>query len=470
MLFSQLTFFVFLAFVLLGHWLTRFSKTANNVFLLLASWVFFAYWSLADFVIFLTIISFTYVLLLGIDRLENGKGRRLLLSLSLFTSLGTLAFFKYREFLSQNILSFLKALGVVYQPPSESIAIPLAISFYTFHLIILAWDVYQDKYRTPSFLTYCLYLSFFPHILAGPIVRGDELLGQIETHPRDRAVDWVGAIYLFCLGMFFKVVVADNISEAIDPYWTAAGLKNLSTLDTWCVILLYSCQIFADFGGYSFMAIGLGKVFGIELPENFNAPYLASSFREFWHRWHITLSRFLRDYLYIAALGGNRCARWRMHLNLIVTMLLGGLWHGPAWTFILWGGIHGCGLVVERVLGFTDKVKKALLPRALWCVTVQLGVLIAWALFRSPDLKFAVRFLKRMFLLNREGVSWTLSPTLAAAMLLIIPVIVHHLWRASNALGQWTQTLVVRGALTGAVIYLICVFFHSPRGFIYFVF
>jgi len=468
MLFSQLTFFVFLAVVLIGHWLTRFSRIANNLFLLAASWAFFAYWSLADFVIFLVIIFFTYPLLAGIDRLSPGKPRRLLLGFSLSTSLTTLAFFKYRHFLGANILYFLKSLGVVYQPPSDSIAIPLAISFYTFHLIILAWDVYQGKYRTPSFLTYCLYLSFFPHILAGPIVRGDELLGQIETHPRDRVVDWVGAIYVFCVGLFFKVVIADNISEAIDPYWTAAGFRNVSTLDTWCVILLYSCQIFADFGGYSFMAIGLGKMFGIELPENFNAPYLATSFREFWHRWHITLSRFLRDYLYIAALGGNRCAKWRMQLNLIVTMLLGGLWHGPAWTFIVWGGIHGCGLAIERWLGFTDKARKSLLSRASWCVAVQLGVIVAWALFRSPDMRFALKFLRRMFLLSQP--SFTLTPTLAAALLLIVPVIVHHFWRASESLGTWTQSLLARGALTGAVIYLICVFFHAPRGFIYFVF
>jgi alginate O-acetyltransferase complex protein AlgI len=233
---------------------------------------------------------------------------------------------------------------------------------------------------------------------------------------------------------------------------------------------LYSCQIFADFGGYSFMAIGLGKVLGFELPENFRAPYLAGSFREFWQRWHISLSSFLRDYLYIGVLGGSRGRWWRTSLNLLITMLLGGLWHGPAWTFVAWGGLHGCGLVGERLLGFTEKDRKPLALRVVWYLVVQLAVVVAWVLFRSPDLAFAGAFLQRMFVLDGNGLSLELAPPLATVLFLTVPVVLHHLAHACPPLGHVTRAVWLRGALAGALLYAILVILHTPRGFIYFVF
>jgi alginate O-acetyltransferase complex protein AlgI len=470
MLFTQVSFLVFLALTLVGHGLTRPWKTANNLFLLLASWCFFIYWSLADFLIFFGVMGVNFILLAALQAASGAKTRRLLLLLSVGISLSTLALFKYRQFFGHNLVELLGLLGLAWKPASASIAIPLAISFYTFHLISLVSDVYVRKYKAPSFLDYALYLSFFPQILAGPIVRGDQMLPQVEKPPRERTGDVVHGVYLFVLGFFFKAVVADNIADAIDPYWLPAGLARLSAADAWVVALLYSGQIFADFGGYSFMAIGLGKLLGFDLPENFRAPYLAGSFREFWQRWHITLSTFLRDYLYIGALGGNRGPRWRMHLNLFVTMLLGGLWHGPAWNFVAWGALHGCGLVVERLLGFTDKGGKSAALRFLWYGVVQIAVVFAWILFRSPDLHFAKMFFKRLFVLNSHAWNPHLAGQFAPVLLLLVPIVVHHLAHAWPASGLVRQPIWLRGALSGALLYAILVILHTPRGFIYFVF
>lgn len=471
MLFSQLTFLPFFALVLIGHLLTRRSRFANNLFLLIASWVFFLYWSVADFAIFLSVMAINYVFLRALERSSRSATRRAWLLGSLAVSLGTLGLFKYRQFFGENATYLLNLVGIPCAPPAGSILIPLAISFYTFHMISLICDVHDRKYAAPSFLDYALYLSFFPQMLAGPIVRGNQLLPQILRQPRERDTDVTNGVYNFVLGYFFKVVIADHVADAIEPYWLAAGLATASTADVWCVALMYSCQIFADFAGYSFMAIGLGKLLGFSLPENFNAPYLAGSFREFWQRWHMTLSAFLRDYLYIGALGGNRGGKWRTCINLLVTMLLGGLWHGPAWNFLAWGAVHGVGLTIERLLGLGyNKVQRSRLSQLGWASFVQLTVLLAWILFRAPNLEFALVYLKRMFLLDGSKLSWSLAPSLGQPMLLVLPVVVHHLARAwpwSRVVCEWT---VVRAALGGALLYAVCVFLHDPRGFIYFVF
>jgi alginate O-acetyltransferase complex protein AlgI len=296
------------------------------------------------------------------------------------------------------------------------------------------------------------------------------MLPQLARHPRDRVTDVTGGLYAFVLGLFFKAVIADHISDAIDPYWTDSAVRGLSTLDAWCVALLYSAQIFADFGGYSFMAIGLGKILGFELPTNFDAPYLAASFQEFWHRWHMTLSSFLRDYLFIGALGGSRVAAWRIPVNLIVTMLLGGLWHGPAWNFIAWGGLHGCALAIERSTGFTMKERRGTLARGLWFGAVFLTVLVAWVLFRSPDLRFAIHFLGRMAGLGAGNGGMRLAPEVANAIPLALPVLIYHLARTRLPVTALWQSWAFRGIVTGALSYVVLMAMHSPRGFIYFVF
>jgi alginate O-acetyltransferase complex protein AlgI len=434
----------------------------------LFSWVFFAYWSIADFLIFLSILAINYPLVRAVDRLTGERTRRCLAALSLVVSLGTLGVFKYGGFLASNLEQLLGLVGVQWHAPQTSLAIPLAISFYTFHIISLVLDVLDRKYRAPSFFNYALYISFFPHIIAGPIVRGDEILPDVEKHPQERKADLTHGFYGFVLGYFFKVVVGDQIADFINPYWSADKLSTLTLGDTWCVAVMYSCQIFADFAGYSWMAIGLAKALGFDFPENFKAPYLAASFRDFWHRWHVTLSRFLSDYLYIKTLGGSRCGPVRACFNLMLTMLLGGLWHGPAWNYIVWGGLHGGSLACERLLGMSGQKPRSLPIRTLWFFVVQMTVLITWVFFRSPDVKFGREFLDRM--VDPAGTVATTIPMLSVAFLLTIPVWLHHACQALPALRRYEEAAPVRGLLTGALLYAVTIMPHVPQGFIYFVF
>ncbi len=470
MLFTQHAFLAFLVLVLIGDRATRRWRAANHGFLLLASWAFFLYWSLTDFLIFLGAMLAGFVFVAALGRASGPRLRRALLLGAVSLSLGMLALFKYRQFFGANLGQLLHACGWSWPALSDTITIPLAISFYTFHMISLVCDVHARKYPAPGFLDYALYLSFFPQMLAGPIVRGDQMLPQLARPPRERVADVAGGLYAFVLGFFFKAVIADHLAVTIDPCWTDDGVRGLTVADAWLAALFYSAQIFADFGGYSFMAIGLGKLLGFELPTNFDAPYVSSTFQEFWRRWHITLSSFLRDYLYIAALGGSRGPRWRTPINLILTMLLGGLWHGPAWNFIAWGGVHGGALAVERWAGFALDARRSRLTAAFSFAVVQLTVVLAWVLFRAPNLALAARFYGRLLGLGAGASGLHVAPELARALPLVAPVLLYHLARAWAPAEVIWRAPILRGALTGALLYAALVFMHSPRGFIYFVF
>jgi alginate O-acetyltransferase complex protein AlgI len=469
-LFSQLTFLVFLVLALAGNLLTIRWSLANRLFLLGASLCFFAYWSLFDFGVFASVTAVNCACVVGVQRMQSAKARKSCVALSVLAGLGTIGCFKYRQFLWQNLAVIAEHCGWQLEPSTGGMAIPLAISFYTFQQMSTVIDLYHGRCRISSLLNYLLYVAFFPHLLAGPIVRGGELLPQIERPPRQRELNWGEGLFNFCGGLFLKAGVADHLSDIIDPFWSNTALASLTTADAWCVALMYSCQIFADFAGYSFMAIGVARLLGFTLPENFCAPYLACSFRTFWRRWHMTLSAFLRDYFYIGVLGGNRAPRWRIYVNLMFTMVLGGLWHGAAWTFIVWGAAHGAGLALERWFRIPEKADASVGVRAAWYVCVQLGVLAAWVPFRSPSLSFAGDFLARMLLLDGHARSAALAPGLCHGLLLTVPVIAYHLWHLHPALERLGRSPVLRGAMTGALGYGVLAMPHTPQGFIYFVF
>ncbi len=276
---------------------------------------------------------------------RTGTAARAVLVCAVACDIAALATFKYSR------------LGA-----ATSLGIPLAISFYTFHIISYLVDLYRGKTREISFGRYFFYLGFFPHVIAGPIVRTWQLVPQL-SFTRRVATDWVIGFHFLVTGFFLKSICADNIAGIIDPAWST-----LSTSDHWLVPFLYYCQIYGDFGGYSLMALGMARLLGFRLPANFRSPMRAASFQEFWRRWHITLSRWLRDYLYIP-LGGSRTGN--TGVNLMITMLLGGLWHGNAFGFVFWGFLHGAGLAMERML-----------PRArgtvLWWIITQTWVTLAW--------------------------------------------------------------------------------------------
>src|SRR5215472_16543724 len=326
-----------------------FSWAMKKINLLIASYIFYAAWN-PPFVILLWISTVVdWWAAKGLVRAERPAARRGWMMLSVVANLGMLGFFKYGQFLLENFTALIHAFGVAYQPPHYHIVLPVGISFYTFATMSYTLDVYLRRaLPARNFLDYALFVTFFPHLVAGPIMRPTELVPQFE-HPRRASAEQLSfGLALMTLGLFQKVVLADGflapIVERVYDHDVQPG-----ALDAWAATLAFGGQIFCDFAGYSTTAIGAAMCLGFAMPDNFRFPYAAIGFSDFWRRWHITLSSWLRDYLYIP-LGGNRHGVTRTYISLMTTMLLGGLWHGANWTFVVWGGLHGLYLAVERAL------------------------------------------------------------------------------------------------------------------------
>jgi alginate O-acetyltransferase complex protein AlgI len=370
--------------------------------------------------------------------LRSGRAAKAILAASIGVDLAALAAFKYSTFLHLDLGWLTGAIGI-----------PLAISFYTFHIISYLVDIYRGMTTPMAFGRYLFYLSFFPHVVAGPIVRTWQLVPQLRF-TRRVAADWPIGLHFLVTGFFLKSICADNIAGIIDPAWSASGL---SLPDHWLIAFLYYCQIYSDFGGYSLMALGMARLLGFRLPANFRSPLRAITLQEFWRRWHITLSRWLRDYLYIP-MGGSRTGF--VFANLIVTMLLGGLWHGAGWGFMIWGAMHGIGLIAER-----------LFPRrnlfAAWIIT-QVWVTIAWVPFRLPRSGFA--FLKGMFSPN----SVTVSPSIAFALAFAAPVVVHQILPLLIPRIGHKRLPIYLGLMTGVLLIADLTIVAPGKVFLYFSF
>jgi D-alanyl-lipoteichoic acid acyltransferase DltB (MBOAT superfamily) len=343
-----------------------------------------------------------------IHRTQSPGRRRAILAATVAADLGALGVFKYYSFFAQEIDHALAHLGLGLPLPLLTIALPVGISFFTFQAISYTVDVYRRLIEPARLIDFSVYLSFFPHLVAGPIVRAREFLPQLAA-PRDpEHVAVASGIGLIALGLVKKVVIADFLARAIvDPVFAVP--QAYGAPDVWMAAYAYTVQIYCDFSGYTDIAIGLALLMGFVFPQNFDRPYRALGFRDFWRRWHMTLSRFLRDFLYIP-LGGNRGGRLLTARNLMITMVLGGLWHGAAWTFVLWGAFHGAGLVGEHTLG--ERVRRV--PAWLrWLVTFHL-VVFGWILFRSPSLSLVGTFLSRLAAPGAATL-WTL-PVVAAVV------------------------------------------------------
>jgi len=337
---------LFLPVVLIGYYLigSRQHHRLASSWLLAASLFFYGWWNPVYVVLILFSIIFNYAL--GLSLASGEKKQRVLLSFGIIVNLSLLAYFKYTVFILDNVYGL---LDMNFDLPD--IVLPLAISFFTFQQIAYLVDAYQNKTKEYNFLQYSLFVTFFPQLIAGPIVHHREMMTQFaknSTYCFNAKMLELG-LAIFTLGLFKKVVIADGIAAYSTPVFNAAtsGMA-LTFFDSWTGALAYTFQLYFDFSAYSDMAIGIGLMFGIRLPINFFSPYKAVNIIDFWKRWHMTLSRFLRDYLYIP-LGGNRKGSTRRYFNLMVTMLLGGLWHGAGWTFIIWGGLHGIYLAINHV-------------------------------------------------------------------------------------------------------------------------
>lgn len=358
MVFNSYTFIVFFL-VMMGLYNLPISWKSRKVILLLGSYLFYAAWN-PPFILLLwlsTVVDFFVGRALYTQ--ENKAKKKLLLVVSLIGNLGMLCFFKYGAFLLENFVTVVNALGMDYHPAKPNIILPAGISFYTFTTLCYTIDMYKKESKpVKSMLDFSLFVTFFPHLVAGQIVRPPQLAPQFETPKKATAQQIYEGLFLLSLGLFMKVVLADGMLAS--PADTVFGAqKSLHTLDAWLGVLAFSGQIFFDFAGYSTCAIGVAACMGFTLPENFKYPYAATGFSDFWRRWHITLSAWLRDYLYIP-IGGNRKGVFRTYINLMITMLLGGLWHGANWTFVVWGALHGLYLCIEKL--FQDRFKKNAVP------------------------------------------------------------------------------------------------------------
>jgi alginate O-acetyltransferase complex protein AlgI len=361
LLFNTLEYAVFFGVVFVVSWLLARARKLRVVFLLAASYFFYANWDLR----FLPLIwaSSTADWLLGnaIARAKSERLRRKWLGATVVLNLGVLGIFKYFDFGVESARRVLEALG--YHPPEFAlhVALPIGISFFTFESMSYVIDIYRKEIEPhKSYLEYLTFVAFFPHLVAGPIVRPRDLLPQLTNPPRFSPTEGSEGLWLIALGLLKKVAIGDYLAiNLVDRVFDAPA--QYSALECYAAILGYSVQIYCDFSGYTDVAIGSALLLGVRFPKNFDAPYKAASITEFWRRWHISLSTWLRDYLYIP-LGGNRRGRVRTYVNLMLTMLLGGLWHGANWTFVVWGGIHGAALAIERVFRHEHGAKRRLSP------------------------------------------------------------------------------------------------------------
>lgn len=402
MLFNSLSFILFLVIILGLYYSKALSWTSKKRMLLFSSYIFYGLWN-PPLVILLwisTFVDWTTGKKLATE--ENQTMRNFWLSISMIINLGFLFFFKYGNFLLENFTAIVNSIGFNYHPQKMDIILPMGISFYTFQTMSYTIDMYYKKMKpAKTFLDFSLYVTFFPQLVAGPIVRAEDLIEQFYEPKKATVNQFIWGIFLLTLGLFQKVVMADTLlSSASDAIYNSG--KIVSFWDAWMGTLAFSGQIFFDFAGYSTCAIGISLMLGILLPDNFKYPYASIGFSDLWSRWHISLSTWLRDYLYIP-LGGNRHGMVRMYVALMLTMLLGGLWHGAAWTFIFWGGLHGSYLIFERL-------QKRYIP---FKVTKWNGIFLAfltftcvnitWVFFRAKEFVTAKNMLSSMFLMNPVG-------------------------------------------------------------------
>jgi alginate O-acetyltransferase complex protein AlgI len=412
MLFNSYAFLLlFLPVTLAGYfWLGRSSKAWASGFLAAASLVFYGWWDVRYIPLLLASITGNYLIGGHIARHAGQPRGRYTLAAGVAVNLGLLGYYKYADFFIGSANAVLAA-----DWPLLGVVLPIGISFFTFTQIAFLADAYAGKVNEYRFTYYVLFVTYFPHLIAGPVLHHKEMMPQFDqdANYRPQLSNFAVGLSIFAIGLAKKVLVADNLAGYATPLFDNPQQPTL--LLAWGGALAYTFQLYFDFSGYSDMAIGLSRLFGVRLPLNFHSPYKAENIAEFWRRWHMTLSRFLRDYLYIP-LGGNRRGPWRRHINLMTTMVLGGLWHGAGWTFVIWGALHGAFLVINHAwAGFSSRLPFTLprgLARVLSVSLTFVCVVFAWVYFRAPNLDVA-----NQIVLGMGGVNGTSLPEALTARL-----------------------------------------------------
>ena len=474
MLFPTTDFAIFFAVAFTANWLLNPYPRLWKLSMIGASYVFYSWW---DWRFVFLLASVTVVAHVGatvVHRCEEPRSRRAAMVVSVAALLGILGWFKYYGFVAVNVDNLFHSLGSGHLLPLLQVTLPVGISFFTFMALSYVIDVYRRQLEPARAIDVAVYLSFFPHLVAGPIVRGHELLPQIRRRRDPAGIDFGRAAWLVAAGLFKKVVISSYIDSAIvNPVFSAPHQH--SALEILFAAYGFAVQIYADFSGYTDIAIGLAMFLGFRFPLNFDAPYTARNLQDFWRRWHMTLSRWLRDYLYIP-LGGSRGSRLVVARNIMITMVLGGLWHGAAWTFVAWGAIHGSGQVVGH-LRRSRRTEAGLdpVPGGGWRVAAQRVVTfhivcLGWIFFRADSFSTATTLIGRLF------TAWGRAPLVTPLVVVTVvgTVALQYLPKglAGRAQGAFArQPWVVQGAILGVVLLGITTL--GPQGvapFIYFKF
>ena len=470
MLFNSYIFiFIFLPISFLIYFLLLEKRLIVGAkgFLVFASLFFYSWWNIAYLPLILGSMLFNYVI--GNSLNENFKKvqihKKTLLTIGIVANLGLLGYFKYTDF-------FIENFNLVFDGsvPLLHLALPLAISFFTFQQIAYLVDSYRGETAEYDFLNYALFVTFFPQLIAGPIVHHSEMMPQFASkwnlvkNYKNIAL----GLFIFSMGLFKKVVIADTFA-----IWATNGFEKVEVLnfvEAWATSLSYTFQLYFDFSGYTDMAIGAALLFNIKLPINFNSPYKALDIQDFWRRWHITLSRFLRDYIYIP-LGGNRKGSFRTYTNLLATFILGGIWHGAGWTFVFWGFLHGMALIIHRFwkqLGFT-------MPKLLaWFITFNF-INIAWVFFRAKEWNDAIKVLEGMFFTMPDfGIKLMILASKESSMKLYIilglALIVTLFMRNTMQWRTYFKPFKIYVSATLVLLLVSMYFMHRPTEFLYFNF
>jgi alginate O-acetyltransferase complex protein AlgI len=474
MIFTSFEYVIFFMVVMIGRAVIR-NYFWEKIFLLIASFAFYMSWSIPFGFLLLATSLVDYFVGVGLGRIEEPRQRKWLLVASIVANLGVLAFFKYTNFILANVSAGLSLVGVSAPAWRFDIILPAGISFFTFQSMTYTIETYRRNVKpchTPS--DFLLFVSFFPQLLAGPINRAKDLLPQFAQRVRARAVDFESGLLQFGIGAVKKLVISDQIAGQVDLIFSAPGRFDAFTLLQGAIG--YAIQIYCDFSGYSDMAIGSARMLGFKFMENFQMPYSSTSITEFWRRWHISLSSWFRDYLYIP-LGGNRKGEVRTYVNLLITMLLCGLWHGASWNFVVWGGLHGIALSVHRIWKGAEVFstsERSLPIRIAWDILSRsitlFIVLIGWIFFRAQTLPDAWGIISRLFTWSTAG-EHVFSPFIWPALL---AVTVTHLFVYKDrniALELPKKGMFIRVVGYSAILLLIvCLGATDSAPFIYFQF
>ncbi|MDD4684704.1 MAG: MBOAT family protein [Bacteroidales bacterium] len=460
---------IFLFFATLFFCIWRFAKSNISfklIFLTVASFLFYGWWDWRF--IFLILFSGFIDYFAAIGIISYPKSKKLLLIFSLLANIGTLSIFKYSGFISENI-DLLLGTSLNSQINNFLLITPIGISFYTFQSMSYTIDVYKGKFKpTKNVFQFFAYLSMFPQLVAGPIVRAKDMLPQLIGQRQPLKEDRWEGFRLIVKGCFKKMVIADNLAPIVATAFNSS-IASENSFFWWGAVIAFAFQIYCDFSGYSDIACGLARWMGYSFPDNFNHPYTSTSLKDFWGRWHISLSTWFRDYVYIP-LGGNKKSNYQSHINMWITMLISGLWHGAAWTYIIWGGVHALFLSIERIVGWPAQKQTNQFIRFTAWVFVILEILVAWVFFRASSVQQAFDILKTMFSFKGNmTLGWGLNGSVFLLIIIIREIMVYigidKKFKFRHSIGFFAEMLFY------AVLITLIIFFRgSGSEFIYFQF